>query len=78
MVVMPPPSALQPLIQKEVRFVNIPNNEGMACDAVIQHLEKWTGESRAEIRHPETEGVDPPVELRLQLGNQNFAIEHTR
>ena len=58
--------------------MNFPNNEGMACDAVIQHLEKWTGETRAEIRHPEAEGVGPPVELRMQLGNQNYAIEHTR
>ena len=58
--------------------MNIPNNEGRACDAVIRHLEKWTGETRAEIRHPESDGVGPPVELRLQLGNQNYAIEHTR
>ena len=58
--------------------MNIPNNEGMACDAVIRHLEKWTGEMRDEIRHPEKEGVGPPVELRLQLGNQKYAIEHTR
>lgn len=48
------------------------------CDAVIRHLEKWTGESRSEIRHPETDGVGPPVDLRLQLGNQHYAIEHTR
>ena len=58
--------------------MNIPNNEGMACDAVIRHLEKWTGKTRTEIRHPETDGVGPPVELCLQLGNQNYAIEHTR
>ena len=58
--------------------MNIPNNEGMACDAVIRHLEKWTGKTRTGIRHPETDGVGPPVELRLQLGNQNYAIEHTR
>ena len=47
--------------------MNIPNNEGMACDAVIRHPEKWTGETRAEISHPESDGVGPPVELRLQL-----------
>ena len=34
--------------------------------------------SRAEISHPEKEGVGPPVDLRLQLGNQHYAIEHTR
>ena len=58
--------------------MNIPSNEGLACDAVIRHLEKWTGETRDEIRHPEKEGVGPPVDLRLQLGNQHYAIEHTR
>ena len=58
--------------------MNIPNNEGLACDAVIRHLEKWTGETRDEIRHPEKEGVGQPVELRMQLGNQHYAIEHTR
>ena len=50
----------------------------MACDAVLKHLEKWTGETHTEIRHPETDGIGPPVELRLQLGDQNYAIEHTR
>ena len=65
-------------VKQRVRFMNIPNNEGMACDAVIRHLVKWTGKARAEIRHPESDGVGPPVELRLQLGNQNYAIEHTR
>ena len=58
--------------------MNIPNHEGRMCDVVVRHLEKWTGESRSDIRHPETEGVGPPVELRLQLGDQNYAIEHTR
>ena len=58
--------------------MNILNNEGKACDAAIRHLEKCTGETRAVIRHPETDGVGPPVELRMQLGNQNYAIEHTR
>ena len=57
--------------------MNFPNNEGRGCDAVIRHLEKWTGETRAGIRHPEKEGVGPPVELRLQLGDQHYAIEHT-
>ena len=55
--------------------MKIPNNEGIACDAVIQHHEKWTDETRAEIRHSESDGVGPPVELRLQLGNQNYCPE---
>ena len=44
----------------------------------MRHLEKWTGETRTDIRYPEIDDVGPPVELRLQLGNQNYAIEHTR
>ncbi len=37
-----------------------------------------TGETRADIRHPEKDGVGPPVDLRLKLGVQEYAIEHTR
>ena len=58
--------------------MNIPNNEGKACDAVMRHLEKWTGETRTDIRYPEIDDVGPPVELRTRLGNQDYAIEHTR
>ena len=57
--------------------MNIPNNEGKACDAVIRYLEKFTGETRTNIRHPEKEGVGPPVDLRLKLGELDYAIEHT-
>ena len=53
-------------------------NEGKACDAVTRLLEKWTGETRVGIRHPEKDGDGPPVELRLKLGTQEYAIEHTR
>jgi hypothetical protein len=53
-------------------------NEGKACDAVVRRLEQRTGETRAEIRRPETEGVGPPVDFRLRLGAQEYAIEHTQ
>ena len=56
----------------------VPNNEGKVCDAVVRALEKWTREIRAEIRHPETDKDGPPVDLRLKLGDQSYAIEHTR
>ena len=58
--------------------MHIPDNEGKACDAVVRLLEKWTGETREGIRHPEKDGDGPPVELRLKLGTQEYAIEHTR
>ena len=56
----------------------IPTNEGRVCDAVVKHLEKRTGETRADIRHPEKDLDGPPVDLRLTLDTQEYAIEHTR
>ncbi len=56
----------------------IQNNEGKACDAVVKLLEKRTGTDRADISHPEKNGIGPPVDLRLKLGTQSYAIEHTR
>ena len=53
-------------------------NEGKTCDAVVKFLEKYTGETRTNIRFPENDGVGPPVDLRLKLGTQEYAIEHTR
>ena len=58
--------------------MHIANNEGKACDAVVRFLEIRTGETRTDIRHPEKDHVGPPVELRLKLGAQEYAIEHTR
>jgi len=57
--------------------VNVPNNEGKACDAVVKTMERRTRKKRSEIRHPERDRVGPPVELRLKLGEQEYAIEHT-
>ncbi len=56
----------------------IQNNEGKACDAVVKLLEKRTGKDRADISLPEKNGIGPPVDLRLKLGTQSYAIEHTR
>lgn len=56
----------------------VPNNEGRVCDAIVRILEKWTRETRSDVRHPEKEGGGPPVDLRLKLGSLAYAIEHTR
>ena len=56
----------------------IPNNEGKVCDAVVRLLEKWTDKTRSDVRHPEREPIGPSVDLRLKLGAQEYAIEHTR
>lgn len=53
------------------------NNEGKACDAVVRFLERRTGYDRSDVRCPEEDGNGPPVELRLRLGRQEYALEHT-
>ena len=57
---------------------NSPGYEGKACDAVVRCVEQRTGETRAAIRRPETSGIGPPVDFRLRLGAQEYAIEHTQ
>lgn len=54
-----------------------PHNEGKACDAVVKLLEERIGKQRGEISHPEKNRIGPPVELRLKLGAQEYAVEHT-
>ena len=58
--------------------MRIPSNEGKACDAVVRFLEEQTGKTRTDVRHPEIDNVSPFVDLRLKLGDQEYAIEHTR
>jgi len=55
----------------------IPKNEGKACDAVVRHIELSTGEKRSCLRLPERDGDGPPVDLRLKVGERDYAIEHT-
>ena len=57
--------------------VIVPKNEGKACDAVIKTMERRTREKRSDIRIPERDRVGVPVEIRLKLGEQEYAIEHT-
>ncbi len=64
------------MVDNEV--VAIQDNEGKVCDAVVKLLEKRTGKVRADISHPEKNGIGPPVDLRLKLGTQSYAIEHTQ
>ena len=55
----------------------IPNNEGKACDAVVWALERSTGQTRADVRVPDRDGIGPPIDLHLRLGEREYAIEHT-
>lgn len=52
-------------------------NEGKSCDAVVRLLERRSGYHRSDIRYPERDGKGPPVDLRLRLGPQEYALEHT-
>ena len=52
-------------------------NEGEACDAVVKLLEERLGEARTDVRRPEKDKVGSPVDLRLRLGGQEYALEHT-
>jgi hypothetical protein len=52
-------------------------NEGRACDAVLQHLERRAGAARTAMRFPDNEGHPAPVELVCTIGDQLYAMEHT-
>ena len=58
-------------------MVHVRENEGKACDAVVRWLEERTGNTRTDVCVPEKCKTGPPVELRLFLGPQEFALEHT-
>ena len=57
--------------------MHVNDNEGKVCDAVVWVLERRTGEKRTAVRNPEHDGIGPPVDLRLWLGPQEYAMEHT-
>ena len=63
---------------KKARKRKSPGNEGKTCDAVVRCIERRTGETRTAIRRPETERIDPPVDFRVRLGTQEYAIEQTQ
>ena len=56
----------------------IPNREGKCCDAVIKQLERATGTERTAVSDPELTREGPLVDLRVTLGSQEYALEHTR
>jgi hypothetical protein len=52
-------------------------NEGKACDAVIRWIEMRENALRQQLRFPEQEQHQHPVELTWLIGNRLFAFEHT-
>ena len=56
----------------------VPNEEGRCCDAVVRQLERAAEAERTVVCDPEVTGEGPPVDLRVTLGGQEHALEHTR
>jgi hypothetical protein len=54
-----------------------PKNEGKSCDAVVKLLERRTRCKRRDVCPHADVGNRKNVELRLRLGAQKYAIEHT-
>ncbi|MCP8892919.1 MULTISPECIES: hypothetical protein [Sphingomonas] len=53
------------------------DNEEALCEALIRLLEGDLEAERSDVTYPETDHSGPPVQMRLRLGAQRFAIEHT-
>lgn len=53
------------------------NNEKPLCEALIRLLEAKFDVQRSDVTYPEDDHSGPPVDMRLRLGTQRFAIEHT-
>jgi hypothetical protein len=55
------------------------SNEGKCCDAIIHLLEDRTGFTRTAVRlNEKVAGSAKDVEVRLTLGDRDYAIEHTK
>jgi hypothetical protein len=52
-------------------------NEGKVCDAIVRRLEEREQHARADLRWPEHEEHESPVEVAFTLGGQLYALEHT-
>ena len=52
-------------------------NEGKACDAVLRCLERREDAQRTELRSPERDLHEAPIELTCRIGARLFALEHT-
>src|SRR6266581_1071519 len=53
------------------------DNERKACDAVIRSLERLAENSRSKGFSPEDAGAENDVEFVCDIGDINYAFEHT-
>lgn len=56
----------------------VPNREGKCCDAVIRHIERSRRTLRKNVVDPERTGGTARVDLQVTVGDQVYALEHTR
>jgi len=54
-----------------------PFNEGKALDAVLQVLEQRERLSRGDLRSPEADHHQAPIDLVCTVGDRLYALEHT-
>jgi hypothetical protein len=52
-------------------------NEGLACDAIIRHLEAEEGATRSDMQWPEKQNHASPVEVVFKIGEKLHALKHT-
>lgn len=52
-------------------------NEGLACEAVVRHLEGRGLGVRSDVEWPEAERHSLPIEVAFKIGDQRYAVEHT-
>ena len=65
--------------ERKVRPLTVvADNEGKVCDAIVRALEKRTKKTRTHVRHPDKEGIEGGVDLRVRVDAKEYAIEHAR
>jgi hypothetical protein len=53
-------------------------NERKACDAVARSIEAITGAVRAKAHSLEADKIGAPIDYAFNLGDQKYALEHTK
>ena len=53
------------------------SNEDRICEVIITLLERRTNEARNNLQFPERDRIHAPVERVFELGETQFAVEHT-
>jgi hypothetical protein len=69
--------ALRLMARAATASMHIGYNEGKVCDAVLRRIEEREGAARQNCRCPERENHAAPVELVCDIGDRQFAVEHT-